>query len=453
VNRSNMKFVLCVLALTSVVSATWERYQFDVKVTYDAPTLSFTLKTTSTEKIGGVVFKYKTQSGFSKAKALSTSEGWMYQTKQSLTQSDSVLVYAHVYDVDGQMRIITDPSTYTLSSALASHSQLPSRQIRAAVIFRDDFNSFDRNSWNTEVSMYGGMNWEFQVYTNDQKNVFTKNGMLYLQPTFTVDDPRFSAPGFLHNGQMDMSTLFGTCTESHNYGCSREGKYGLLPPVMSGKVKSIPTLKFGTVEVRARIPRGDWLWPAIWMLPKDNKYGGWPRSGEIDIMESRGNPGDLGVNAVSSTLHWGTAWNVNKYGLTTGDKKMNPGAWSDDFHTWRLDWTREHINTYVDNQLVNSVTPQGSFWQWGGFSGSNIWGSNNMAPFDQEFYAIFNVAVGGTNGFFPESMKSTNGAAKPWKNDSPQAAQDFWDRRSEWQSTWQGDKAAMIIDYIEFRSL
>jgi len=170
-------------------------------------------------------------------------------------------------------------------------------------------------------------------------------------------------------------------------------------------------------------------------------------------MESRGNTGDLGINAVSSTLHWGPDFNNNRYGMTSGDKKMHPGAWSDDFHVWKLEWTHDHINTYIDNQLVNSVRPQGSFWQWGNFGGGNIWGNDNMAPFDQDFYAIFNVAVGGTNGFFPESMKSANGANKPWSNGSPHAAQDFWDRRSEWQGTWQGDKTALVVDYIEFRSL
>jgi len=256
-----------------------------------------------------------------------------------------------------------------------------------------------------------------------------------------------------YNGKMDMNELFGTCTQSARWGCSREGKYGMLPSVMSGKVKSIPTLRFGTVEVRARIPRGDWLWPAIWMMPKHSKYGGWPASGEIDIMESRGNPGIKGVNHVSSTMHWGPTPGQNKYYLTGGEKTSDK-AWSDDFHTWRLDWTRDAINTYVDGELVNSVSPQGgSFWNWGGFPGRNIWGDNKMAPFDEEFYVIFNVAVGGTNGFFPENMKSTNGAGKPWSNNSPTASQNFWEKRSEWRDTWQGDKAALIVDYIEVRSL
>lgn len=66
--------------------------------------------------------------------------------------------------------------------------------------------------------------------------------------------------------------------------------------------------KYGKVEVRAQLPKGDWLWPAIWLLPSDYAYGGWPASGEIDLLESRGNsPGYEGHDSdiVASTLHWG----------------------------------------------------------------------------------------------------------------------------------------------------
>ncbi|XP_005103023.2 beta-1,3-glucan-binding protein [Aplysia californica] len=94
--------------------------------------------------------------------------------------------------------------------------------------------------------------------------------------------------------------------------------------------------------------------------------------------------------------------------------------------------------------------PSGGFWQKGGFSGNNIWGGNKMAPFDQEFYMIFNVAVGGTNGFFPDGNHYPT--TKRWKNSSPHAAEDFWTKRSTWNGSWQGDNVAMIIDYVEFKS-
>jgi len=299
--------------------------------------------------------------------------------------------------------------------------------------------------------MYGGMNWEFQVYTNDQKNVFTKNGALYLQPITTISDSRFDE-NYLTHGKMDMTQLFGVCTQSAQYGCTREGKYGILPPVMSGKVKSVPTMKYGVIEVRARIPTGDWIWPAIWMLPKDNKYGGWPRSGEIDIMESRGNKGDIGIGSVSSTLHWGSDPNNNRYSMTSHAVHKHDPSWAADWHVWKLEWTENTIKTYIDNQPILSVDPGSSFWNYGHFGGGNIWGSNKMAPFDQPFYLIFNVAVGGTNGFFPDG-NHYGSATKPWSNNSPHAAADFWAKKNDWLPTWQGDKAAMIIDWVEMRHL
>uniref|UniRef100_A0A2C9LB36 GH16 domain-containing protein n=2 Tax=Biomphalaria TaxID=6525 RepID=A0A2C9LB36_BIOGL len=89
---------------------------------------------------------------------------------------------------------------------------------------------------------------------------------------------------------------------------------------MSGKIMSKPTLRYGIVEIRARIPKGDWLWPGISMLPRQNVYGEFPRSGQIDIMESRGNPGPYGVNSFSSTLHWGVDWKNDRWQFTTVDK-------------------------------------------------------------------------------------------------------------------------------------
>ena len=83
----------------------------------------------------------------------------------------------------------------------------------------------------------------------------------------------------------------------------------MLNPIQSARLRTANSFsfKYGRVEIRAQLPRGDWIWPAIWMMPRYNAYGGWPASGEIDIMESRGNaPGYPlgGHNAYGSTLHW-----------------------------------------------------------------------------------------------------------------------------------------------------
>jgi len=98
--------------------------------------------------------------------------------------------------------------------------------------------------------------------------------------------------------------------------------------------------KYGRVEIKAKLPKGDWLWPAIWMLPTDQEYGSWPSSGEIDIMESRGNGMDYpsgGHNTFGSTLHWGSAWDTNQYAKTHADYKHTESL-GDAFHIYGLYW-------------------------------------------------------------------------------------------------------------------
>ncbi|XP_052237086.1 beta-1,3-glucan-binding protein-like [Dreissena polymorpha] len=320
------------------------------------------------------------------------------------------------------------------------------------LVFRDDFDGpVSTDNWEYEVSMYGGYNWEIQVYTSDQLNVFTRNGNLFLKPTLTSE--KFGEH-FLHHGTMDVRKIWGSCTNADRWGCVREGRNGILPPVMSGKLKSKKTIKFGRVNVRARIPQGDWIWPAIWMLPRHLQYGGWPASGEIDIMESRGNSfardpsgNDHGRNEIGATLHWGPSPSQNRWELTHAAR--TDGSFSNSFHLYSLDWTVDHIIVSVDNQEVLRVPiGSGGFWQKGGFHGHNPWGSGSKAaPFDTAFYLILNVAIGGTNGFFPDTW--TYNSRKPYWNNSPNINQNFWDARNEWRPSWQGDNVAMEVDYVE----
>jgi len=113
------------------------------------------------------------------------------------------------------------------------------------------------------------------------------------------------------------------CTMNAFYGCERSaaGSGNYINPVRSARLRTVGKLEFqyGRVEVKAKLPKGDWIWPAIWLLPANNEYGSWPASGEIDIMESRGNDVSYasgGHNKFGSTLHWGPDWSNNRYSLT-----------------------------------------------------------------------------------------------------------------------------------------
>ena len=100
---------------------------------------------------------------------------------------------------------------------------------------------------------------------------------------------------------------------------------------------------YGRYEIRAKLPEGQGIWPAIWMMPSDmNVYGGWPSCGEIDIMELVGHEPDT----IHGTLHYGNPW---KY--TGGSFELEEGSFQDDYHEFALEWLPGEMRWYVDDQL------------------------------------------------------------------------------------------------------
>lgn len=126
---------------------------------------------------------------------------------------------------------------------------------------------------------------------------------------------------------------------------------------------------YGRFEIRAKLPKGKGVWPAIWMLPTDNYYGVWAASGEIDIMELLGHE----PAKVYGTIHFGGAWPDNQN--SSGNYTLPKGDFSDDFHIFAVEWDKNGISWYVDSTCYY-VTP-------------------HQQPFDKRFYLIMNVAVGG----------------------------------------------------------
>ena len=139
--------------------------------------------------------------------------------------------------------------------------------------------------------------------TNSANNSFVRDGHLYIVPTLTSDvigrDNVLGINPYTFN-------LTG-CTDANATNCgavSNASARAVIPPVMSARIttKNHYSIQYGRVEIQAKLPRGDWLWPALWMLPVDDAYGAWPRSGEIDIMEARGNGVDYTAQCVSYSV-------------------------------------------------------------------------------------------------------------------------------------------------------
>jgi len=216
-------------------------------------------------------------------------------------------------------------------------------------VWADEFNgtALDLANWQYQVgtgTQYGlpagwGNN-ELQFYTNRPQNIGVANGLL----TITARQESYNGASYT-----------------------------------SARIRSLDRRQFtyGRYEARLKVPAGQGLWPAFWMLPSTNAYGGWASSGEIDILET--------VNAATAahgTIHHGGNWPNNVH---TGGS--SPGTWSNDFHVYAVEWEPDEIRWYVDGSQFFQTTS--SVW----FSSSAP--TNDRAPFDRDFHFLLNLAVGG----------------------------------------------------------
>lgn len=139
----------------------------------------------------------------------------------------------------------------------------------------------------------------------------------------------------------------------------------------SARLNSVIVWRYGRIDVRARLPKGNALWPAIWLYPVNNIYGGWPASGEIDIMENW----SWDVNGIYGTIHT-EAYNhiegTQKGGMITVNQ-----PWQN-FFIYSLEWTPGTLKWVVDDSLFFEFNNEGTVETW---------------PFDHPFRLILNVAV------------------------------------------------------------
>ncbi len=229
--------------------------------------------------------------------------------------------------------------------------------------------------WSHEVNCAGGGNNERQCYTDRLENSYVdEHGFLHIVakeefypgPLLWDDDPAYPGP-----------------LVWRNYTSARL------------RTRNKVDWMYGRIEVRAQVPGGQGMWPAIWMLPTDWEYGGWPSSGEIDIMEAvnLARDGYRGWgHYVHGTLHYGLPWpQWENHGrlLYMG---VNP---ADDFHEYALEWDEEQFRWYVDGVHYQTQTSEGWYnYIWGGQE-TGFMVANDKAPFDQRFHLLMNVAVGG----------------------------------------------------------
>lgn len=157
------------------------------------------------------------------------------------------------------------------SITTVSGKNAPSNICSGQLIFEDNFNDFDQNIWQHISTLSGGRASEFQWYVNHPETSFTRNGRLHIKPQLTAD---YFDEDFLSSGHVVIPP--NECNNEAYKGCEKKGTSDeIINPIRSARIRTINSFsfKYGILEVRAKMPAGDWLWPAIWLMPTRNVYG------------------------------------------------------------------------------------------------------------------------------------------------------------------------------------
>ena len=256
------------------------------------------------------------------------------------------------------------------------------KEQRWRLVWADEFegSQVDRDKWDFDLGNgffdYGKHHWvpgwgneELQCYTDAPANVVVKDSTLTIRALKETLHGCGYSSARLKTRRRDGTPLFNTL--------------------------------YGRVEIRARVPWGKGLWPALWMLPQDDAYGGWAASGEIDLMEIVGDR----PHEVLSSIHFGSAYPARS--LITHVHPLPGGSTVQDWHVYAVEWTPGEIRCFVD--AVHTVSHK-HWWSCSKLlDGAGVAASRTAdlnpwpAPFDQPFYLLMNVAVGGNFPGLPDA--------------------------------------------------
>lgn len=224
--------------------------------------------------------------------------------------------------------------------ALISIQICVAQKAKRKLIWQENFNgsTLNQNVWNFELgngcpNICGWGNNEKEVYTNNNHQII--DGKLIIRAK--------------KEGQVYTSTRITT--------------------------KDKKQFQYGRIEARAKLPLGKGLWPAFWMLGSNISQVGWPKCGEIDILEYVGKTPHIAY----TSLH-----TQDSHGETINTKKTNIPKIEEGFHLYTIDWTKDKIEFFIDNKSVYTFQPE--------LKNENTW------PYNQPFYFIINLAVGGNFG-------------------------------------------------------
>ncbi|XP_075164785.1 gram-negative bacteria binding protein 2 isoform X2 [Haematobia irritans] len=291
------------------------------------------------------------------------------------------------------------------------------------LIFEENFNSSQINtdiwSYDRRNLLIGKQTEEFVIFDDNRENIYLSEGTLHIRPTFASANKRTESID-LGSRCTPVFYIIAECKLT----VQPPRIYG--PPIQSSHIHTRNNFKFkyGKVEIKAKLPKGDWLLPYI-MLQNDAPF----EKKQIRIAFVRGNDQLLITNGMKDIggrlLYSGIVRNVDNY-TTDFREYRGESHFGNDFHTYSLTWTNQSITMAVDGLNYGQIT-------------------DNINVFNEEFFISIGVSAGG-HIEFPDNLVDPN--EKPWRNTSPKAVGSFWQGIKDGTIIWTDDNQEMLIDYI-----
>lgn len=314
------------------------------------------------------------------------------------------------------------------------------------LIFEERFHGDLNDSiWTREIRIPLKPDYEFCVYRNDGI-VRTHDGMLEITPKILEDS---YGNNTVYIGKM----ILADCTSNVVEECQREATgYHILQPIISGRLSTKQSFNFryGKIEINAKFPQGDWLFPEMYLLPRyesiEDKYAfakvilGLARGNDILYDDEK----EYGGKFLEFGFRFGDSDHFQYKNIT---KFRHSGAWTKDFHKYTTVWSDVGMTFLVDGTKVGFINLQEEFED----PTSKL---RQFSPFEQEFYLALGVGVGGLHVFFDDLVSDQY--SKPWRNLGAKAMLNFWKAKNQWLPSWKrqnGSEAKLKIKSIRIWSV
>lgn len=344
--------------------------------------------------------------------------------------------------------ILEEPPTFNLQPSTCSTPSKSSvndlmLSCPGNLMFEENFNgeSLDPGKWRMERRIPGAPDYEFNIYLDKTESLTLSNGTAIIKPIVFNDV-------YGNNAVTEGLDLRNDCTgELNTTECRREAHSdNILPPLITSQFSTINSFRFryGRIEVRAKLPSADWVFPQIFLNPVKHKYGSSNySSGQLRVVQSQGDCKIRNGLILSDKEPFRSAKMCTNRCSKIGD-------WHTDFHNYTMLWLPESIKFFVDGSvfcmiegeaLHSTVADSRELPNKGILEAL---GDTPLAPFDVNFYLTLGYGVGGVNDFADEGRK-------PWKNHDERNVKKFW--RNAKRYDWTDEKYQFEIDYVRVFSI